>query len=76
MSEVYREETQLGNDSDDGSSDDHIAELETDDFVWADVQEEMGRFEIFSVNMLFTRDDWNTFSQPPRDYIRVTRLIH
>ena len=76
MSEVYREETQLGDDSDNGSADDHIAELETDNFVWADVQEEMGRFEDFSVDMIFTRDDWNSFSQPLRDYIRATRLMH
>ena len=33
MSEEYREETQGDIDSNEGSSSDHIAELETDDFV-------------------------------------------
>ena len=55
MSEEYREETQGGNDSNEGSSSDHIAELETDDFVWEDVLEEIGRFENFNVDMTFTR---------------------
>ena len=55
MSEDYREDTQGWNDSDEGSSSDHIAELETDDFVWEDVLEEIGRFENFNVDMTFTR---------------------
>ena len=36
MSEEYREETQGDIDSNEGNSSDHIAELETDDFVWED----------------------------------------
>ena len=55
MSEEYREETQGDIDSNEGSSSDHIAELETDDFVWADGLEEIGRFENFNVDMTFTR---------------------
>ena len=30
-------------------------ESETDDFVWEDVLEEIGRFESFNVDMTFTR---------------------
>jgi hypothetical protein len=55
MSEEYREETQGDIDSNEGSSSDHIAESETDDFVWADVLEEISRFENFNVDMTFTR---------------------
>ena len=55
MSEVYREDTQGDIDSNEGSSSDHIAKLETDDFVWEDVLEEIGRFENFNVDMTFTR---------------------
>ena len=55
MSKEYREETQGDIDSNEGSSSDHIAELETDDFVWADGLEEIGRFENFNVDMTFTR---------------------
>ena len=55
MSEEYREETQGDIDSNEGSSSDHIAELETDDFVWADGLEEIGRFENFYVDMTFIR---------------------
>ena len=55
MSEEYREETQGDIDSNEGSSSDHIAELETDDFVWEDVLDEIGRFENFNVDMTFTR---------------------
>ena len=54
MSEEYREDTQGGNDSNEESSSDHTAELETDDFVWEDVLEEIGRFENFNVDMTFT----------------------
>jgi hypothetical protein len=36
MSDDYRKETQGDIDSDEGNSSDHIAELETDDFVWED----------------------------------------
>ena len=53
-SEDYREDTQGENDSNEGSSSDHIVELETDDFVWEDVLEEIGRFENFNVDMTFT----------------------
>jgi hypothetical protein len=41
MSESYREDTQGGNDSDEESTNDYIAELEKDDFIWADVQEKL-----------------------------------
>ena len=57
MSEEYREETQGDIDSNEGSSSDHIAELETDDFVWEDVLEEIGRHDIYN-------EDWFSFSQP------------
>ena len=36
MSDYYREETQGNINSDEENSGDHIAELETDDFVWED----------------------------------------
>ena len=55
MSEEYRGETQGDIDSNEGSSGDHIAELETDDFVWEDVLEEISRSENFNVDMTFTR---------------------
>ena len=55
MSDDYRKETQGDIDSSEGNSSDHIAELETDDFVWEDVLEEISRFENFNVDMTFTR---------------------
>ena len=55
MSEEYREDTQGGNDSDEGSTNDYNAELETDDFVLEDLLEEISRFENFNVDMTFTR---------------------
>ena len=57
MSEEYREDTQGEDVSDKGSSNDCIADLETDDFIWADVQEEMGRFENFSLSIRFTPEE-------------------
>ena len=51
MSDDYRKETQGDIDSDEGNSSDHIAELETDDFVWEDYWEEIGRFENLSVDI-------------------------
>ena len=55
MSDDYRKETQGDIDSNEGSSSDHIAALETDDFDWEDVLEKIGRFENFNVDMTFTR---------------------
>jgi hypothetical protein len=43
------------NDSVEGSTDDYIAESETDDFVWEDFLEEISKFENFNVDMTFTR---------------------
>ena len=51
MSEEYREETH-GGDSDDASG--HSEESGTNDFIWEDVAEEMGRYENFDVDGTFT----------------------
>ena len=74
MSEEYREDTQGGNDSNEGSSSDHTAELETDDFVWEDVLEEIGRFENFNVYMIFTTKIVLILSAS--SYIIVKRLLN
>ena len=76
MSEEYREDTQGDNDSVVESTDNYIAELKTDDFIWADVLEEIGRFDNFSLGMMFTQKEWNSFSRPLQEYIRAKRLIH
>jgi hypothetical protein len=55
MSEDYRENTQGDIDSNEGSFSDHIAESETDDFVWEDGLEKIGRSENINVEMTFTR---------------------
>ena len=70
MSEVYREDTRDENGSDDlnsvkdclGSCDDDYVGIETDEFVWEDVLEEMGRFENFDVLSKFTKEEWESFS--------------
>ena len=54
MSEEYREDTQGGNDSDEGSANDYIAESETDNFIWEDVREGIGIFENFTPDIKFT----------------------
>ena len=51
MSDDYREIAQGDIGSDEGNSSNHIAELETDDFVWEDYWEEIGRFENLSVDI-------------------------
>ena len=76
MSEEYREYTQGLNDSDEGSTNDHSVELETDNFIWADVQEEIGRFENFTPDMKFTEQEWTSFSAPLQSYIRACRILH
>ena len=76
MSEEYRDDTQGASDSDGGSTNDYIAELEMDNFIWAEVLEEMGRFENFSPGMKFTEQEWRSFSLPLRDYIRANRILH
>ena len=55
MSDDYREITQGDIGSDEGNSSDHIAELETEDFVWEDYLEEIGRFENLSVDICIER---------------------
>ena len=49
------EETRDESGSDEGSCNDHDVGIETDDFVWEDVLEEICRFENFCVDMTFTR---------------------
>ena len=55
MSDDYREETQGDIDSDEGNSSNHIAELGTENFVWEDYLEEIGRFENLSVDICIKR---------------------
>ena len=58
MSEVYREDTRDENGSQEGSRHDFDVGIDTDDFVWEDVLEEIGRFENFDLVMRFTQDEW------------------
>ena len=75
MSDDYREITQGEVVSEEGSSSEHIADLEMDDFVWEDVLEEIGRFERFDVDMPFTKSDWLTLSKYLRNYITAKHLL-
>ena len=68
--------TRKVDDSDEGSTNDHSVELETDNFIWADVQEEIGRFENFTPDMKFTEQEWTSFSAPLQSYIRACRILH
>ena len=75
MSEDYVEDTQGEIDSEVGSTSDHSAFMEMDDFIWGDVSEEIGRFENFSLNMQFTTMEWRSFSKSLRNYITAKRLL-
>ena len=68
MSEVYREETRDENGSEEGSRRDCDVGTETNNFVWEDVLEEIGRLEKFDIAMGFTHDEWFSLSKPLRDY--------
>ena len=75
MSEGYREDTRDENGSQEGSRHDYDVGFDTDDFVWEDVLEEIGRFENFDLAMRFTQGEWMSFSKPLRDYIKAKRLL-
>ena len=62
-------------DSDSGSSSDHNAEMDIENFVWEDVLGEMGRFDTFDVDMPFTRPEWRSFSKSLQNYITAKRLL-
>ena len=48
----------------------------TDNFIWADVAEEIGRYESFTPDMKFTELEWMSFSASLRNYIRAHRIVH
>ena len=75
MSEVYREETHDESGSSEGSCDDQNVGIETENFVWEDVLEEISRFENFDLAMKFTTDEWSSFSGSLRSYIMAKRLL-
>ena len=75
MSEVYREETHDESGSSEGSCDDQNVGIETENFVWEDVLEEITRFENFDLAMKFTTDEWSSFSGSLRSYIMAKRLL-
>ena len=75
MSEVYREETHDESGSSEGSCDDQNVGIETENFVWEDVLEEISRFENFDLAMKFTTDEWASFSGSLRSYILAKRLL-
>ena len=75
MSEDYVEDTQGEINSELGSTSDHSAIVEMDDFIWGDVSEEIGRFENFNVDTPFTTEQWRTFSKSLRNYIMAKRLL-
>ena len=75
MSEVYREETHDESGSSEGSCDDQNVGIETENFVWEDVLEEITRFENFDLAMKFTTDEWASFSGSLRSYILAKRLL-
>ena len=75
MSEGYREDTRDENGSQEGSRHDYDVGIDTNNFVWEDVLEEIGRFENFDLAMRFTQDEWISFSKPLRDYIKAKRLL-
>ena len=75
MSEDYVEDTQGEIDSEVGSTSDHSALMEIDDFSWEDVSEEIRRFENFSLDMQFTTTEWRSFFKSSRIYITAKRLL-
>ena len=75
MSGVYREDTRDESGSDQGSCNGHDVGSETDEFIWKDVLEEIGRFKNFDHTMKFTIEDWDSFSRSLRRYIIAKRLL-
>jgi hypothetical protein len=75
MSEDYVKDTQGDIGRELGTSSDHSALMEMDNFIWEDVSEEIGRFEKFDVDMQFTTSEWCSFSKSLGDYIAVKRLL-
>ena len=76
MSEGYREESRFEYDSEEGDPIGQVArtgdlELDTDALL-----EEIGRFENFDVEMVFTSDEWHSFSVDLRSYILAQRLVN
>ena len=75
MSGDYVKDTQGDIGSELGTSGDHSAFMEMDDFIWEDVSEEIGRFEKLDVDMQFTTSEWRSFSKFLRVYITAMRLL-
>ena len=75
MSEDYVKDTRGDIGRELGTSSDHSALMEMDDFIWEDVSEEIERFEKFDVDMQFTTSEWRSFSKSLRDYIAAKCLL-
>ena len=75
MSEDYVKVTQGDIGRELGTSSDHSALMEMDNFIWEDFSEEIGRFEKLDVDMQFTTSEWRSFSKSLRDYIAAKRLL-
>ena len=75
MSEDYVKDTHGDIVRELGTSSDHSALMERDDFIWEDVSEEIERFKKFDVDMQFTTSEWRSFSKSLRIYIAAKRLL-
>ena len=72
MSEDYVKDTQGDIGRELGTSSDHSALMEMDNFIWEDVSEEIERFEKFDVDMQFTTSEWRSFSMSLRITSRLS----